>query len=360
MEVFMKINLLAIAFFAMVANCGGTSHSKIPQKEAPVEETAPNGENQPEKTFKLVTSFSELESLTIQYINGPQGESYYLVGEVHDSIENQNPAENPYKVTFDSEGKGAVTFSKEDISKFNLTMWDGDTTPADALNIKLVKVAGEWESPVTAYDGMGNNTILPQAVNQDGVVVIDLAILNHSPEALQMVADGGESTPVTEEAPKANEEGVSVDDKEDEPTPLPEVVESREEETPQEQVDVETPEEEVTVPLKGVKQLYIVGSFTGAGWEHIPMECVGPINVEGLCDQWMVQLFVGQGSQSFKFDDTASWEGITLGQAGDEILWGENPDNLFWSQDVSMNVIFEVDLINRVILLNGLPLAFNN
>ncbi len=121
-------------------------------------------------------SFSELSELTLKFIGGPKDQEYYIVGEVWPGS-NKNPIDNGYLVEFDSDGMGEITLSKEQISRFALKDW---SNPA-SLQFKLVKTPGLWDAVPGAYTGMGNNTLLPSAIDKETqTALFNLKIKNHS------------------------------------------------------------------------------------------------------------------------------------------------------------------------------------
>ncbi len=120
----------------------------------------------------VFSDFSDpaLKSLTIRFINGPEGEVYYVAGEIHRKGVRDNPVENPYYVHFDKKGKAEITFDEKAVREFDLQKWDNP----QRLEIKLVKHMGAWETIDKAYSATGNNSIDIRCVDEHGVVTIDL------------------------------------------------------------------------------------------------------------------------------------------------------------------------------------------
>jgi pullulanase len=121
-------------------------------------------------TSNMLTDFTKLEKLNIRFVGGPQNETMYLAGEIHPKGTDENPHTNPYKVRFDNKGIANITFSKEEIDRFDMEKWSS----ADELQIKLVKQAGEWETIAGAYSETGNNTIRLQGVQLHNTAQIHL------------------------------------------------------------------------------------------------------------------------------------------------------------------------------------------
>ncbi|HLE09835.1 MAG TPA: alpha-amylase family glycosyl hydrolase [Bacteriovoracaceae bacterium] len=120
-------------------------------------------------------SFSQLDKLSIDFIHGPAKKTLYLVGEVHGpEIENKNPRNNPYALTFDDDGSATIDFTPSDMAKFHLEAWSDPRN----LQIKLVSTPGSWDYLPSAYSPMGNNTIKPENVI-NGRIMVDLAILDN-------------------------------------------------------------------------------------------------------------------------------------------------------------------------------------
>ncbi len=134
-------------------------------------------------------SFKEpgLSQLEIQFINGPSsvyGTTWYLAGEVHPKGvggDGKNPKNNPFAVTFDSNGRGSITLDKSDLNKLDLTTWSDPV----GLQFKLVSPAGSWTTMPGAYSSMGNNTIQPVSIPKSNKVTIDLSQLNHEAGRVQ-------------------------------------------------------------------------------------------------------------------------------------------------------------------------------
>ncbi len=114
----------------------------------------------------------KLETLEINFINGPTYERYFVAGEVY-PVNSQPNFEMPdmYFVDFDGNGKASIVFKKEQIHNFDLNKWG----EAASLNIKLIKTPGKWDALPEAYTGMGNNVIKINGVSNAGKVTIDLS-----------------------------------------------------------------------------------------------------------------------------------------------------------------------------------------
>jgi pullulanase len=119
---------------------------------------------------------SDLDSLTIHFINGPRGKKSYLTGEIYPLGKTKNPRKKATKVIFDKKGNASITFDKRSIRDFDLSSWSDPHN----LQIKLVFTAGLWDYPASSYSLTGNNKISPQAIKKDKSVLIDLSIVNHS------------------------------------------------------------------------------------------------------------------------------------------------------------------------------------
>lgn len=123
-------------------------------------------------------SFAEVPELTIRFVHGPAGKTYYAAGEVHPATSpDKNPKENPFVVKFDAAGKATLALSREAVAKLDLKSW----SEPDALNLKLVEKPTEWVSPATAYSAMGNNAILADSIHRGNVITVDLAVKDHRP-----------------------------------------------------------------------------------------------------------------------------------------------------------------------------------
>lgn len=118
------------------------------------------------KSFKL-------KKLTLKFINGNQGETLYLSGEIH-NIE-ANPLKNPYVLHFNNLGKAEITFNKNEINQFDLIKWDNTGN----LNFKLVKTPGKWDFSAKFYSKFGNNSICPESIDENFEVTIDLSIKDY-------------------------------------------------------------------------------------------------------------------------------------------------------------------------------------
>ncbi len=126
----------------------------------------------------IYTDFSDpkLSELNIKFINGPKSITMYLAGEVHRVKLDGNPVENPFEVTFDSNGNGKIRFTKEQINQFDLGKWSDKR----ALHVKLVKYPGSWLSIDESYTSSGNNAIRPEYINENMEVIIDLSVKDYS------------------------------------------------------------------------------------------------------------------------------------------------------------------------------------
>ncbi|MCK5883646.1 MAG: hypothetical protein KAG61_08160 [Bacteriovoracaceae bacterium] len=136
------------------------------------------GEHAPPKSNMRhtgINNFSEASEITLKFIGGPKNKSYYFAGEIW-SGNNKNPAQNEYKVEFDDEGKGEITFNREQISRFSLKDWSSPSS----LEFKLVNRPGEWKSVPGAYTGTGNNSLRPSAVDKNTLTALfNLKVVNH-------------------------------------------------------------------------------------------------------------------------------------------------------------------------------------
>ncbi|PID87768.1 MAG: hypothetical protein CSB06_03795 [Bacteroidia bacterium] len=110
-----------------------------------------------------------LTGFTIEFIHAPKNSVYYLTGEIHKK--EANPKTNPYRIAFDAEGKGSITFTSEDIKNFDLKKWDKSRN----LNFKLVHTSGEWDSSPLSYTSSGHNSISPECISPTGKITIDLS-----------------------------------------------------------------------------------------------------------------------------------------------------------------------------------------
>jgi hypothetical protein len=122
-------------------------------------------------------SFSEVPEFTIKFIHGPENKIYHIAGEIFPTGVQKNPIEGAVEVKFGPDGVGSVKFSKAQIGQFDLAAWG----EPDNLQIKLVRNPGTWETPSGAYSSMGNNSIRPRAVDQDGMIVVDLGEMDSAP-----------------------------------------------------------------------------------------------------------------------------------------------------------------------------------
>ena len=139
-------------------------------------EKKPEPEDIPEPVY---TSYNEVESLTITFINGEPDSTYYIAGEVNKDTANPDTG-NTNVLNFDSAGTASITYNKTEINSFDLGTWGSP----DDLAIKLVKNMGSWDTPPEAYSRMGNNTIPPTVLGKDNSVTIDLSIQDHAPGAV--------------------------------------------------------------------------------------------------------------------------------------------------------------------------------
>ena len=142
-----------------------------------VNENIPNSPNYVTRPNTRLENWQQLKHLTIEFINGPANTRLYIIGEIHgDMTHSKNPADNPYFVDFDIDGSGSITFTPEQVAKFDLSSWEDP----DNLNIKLVTKPGEWDSPPELYSKFGCNTIKPSSIKKEkGIATIDLSIKNH-------------------------------------------------------------------------------------------------------------------------------------------------------------------------------------
>ncbi len=146
-------------------------------------ETAPVTSLRNRKTTRAFTTFAEMDSLTIKFINGPASSTYYFAGETQPAAD--NPAtNNTQSVIFDAQGNGSKLFSKADIQAFRLSAWGATTI----LNFKLIKTPGTWDAVPGAYTDMGNNNINPAYVTAAGEITVDLSIQDHSPGEIKVEA----------------------------------------------------------------------------------------------------------------------------------------------------------------------------
>jgi pullulanase len=120
----------------------------------------------------IFLSFTDpsLHSMTVEFINGPSNERYYVAGEVHSPGVSHNPENNPYYLDFDETGKAVICFDRNHIQRFDTGKWGNSRT----LEIKLVRQCGSWETMKGAYSETGNNSIDAAMLDETGHVVIDL------------------------------------------------------------------------------------------------------------------------------------------------------------------------------------------
>jgi hypothetical protein len=112
----------------------------------------------------------KLESLTIEFINGPPNETFYIAGEVHPKNQTDNPANNPYSIRFSSDGRASITFDRNSLNSMDLKKWNND----NVLALKLVKHEQRWDSIEYAYTPTGHNIIHPLSIDRNGCVEIHL------------------------------------------------------------------------------------------------------------------------------------------------------------------------------------------
>jgi len=148
------------------------------------------GETKPENSGELVefagyTAFSEIGSFTINFINAAdsvKGKTYYFAGEATPEavggVNDGNSAEmEMHSVKIEENGKGSITFSKDNIDKFVLGAWGA----TEDLNFKLVENPGGWDAPEGAYSGSGNTRIIPGKILKDNTITVDLSIVDYMP-----------------------------------------------------------------------------------------------------------------------------------------------------------------------------------
>lgn len=124
-------------------------------------------------------SFDQLKTLTLAFKSGPPLKTCWLAGEIHPPEQpSKNPLENPYSIRFDKEGEASITFSREQIKRFDLSGW----SDPDHLQVKVVTAPATWDHPYNAYTALGNNTICINQQTPDFATTIDLSITNHSPQ----------------------------------------------------------------------------------------------------------------------------------------------------------------------------------
>jgi pullulanase len=127
-------------------------------------------------------SFAEVPQLTIRFEHGVPNSTQYLTGEVYPVGESKNPIQAAFVVRFNEGGLGTLSFSREQIEKFDLKAWND----AAHLQVKLVVKAGEWSTMEGAYSPVGNNTIRASAIQKDGSVTVDLSMIDHAPGDVRM------------------------------------------------------------------------------------------------------------------------------------------------------------------------------
>ncbi len=115
-----------------------------------------------------------LQSLEIEFINGSPNEVLYLTGEIHPH--EANPVKNCMPVYFNNYGSAIVSFTKEQIAKFDLNRWSN----WHLLDVKLVRTPGQWDFPQEYYSASGCNSISPYSLNDDFRATIDLSQQNTS------------------------------------------------------------------------------------------------------------------------------------------------------------------------------------
>jgi len=111
----------------------------------------------------------KLKKLTLKFINGIPGETFFLTGEIHKN--KANPTENPYILRFDKNGTAELTFTKKEVESFDTEKWDNTVN----LNFKLVRTPGKWNFPEQFYTEFGHNSISPEVLNKNFEAIIDLA-----------------------------------------------------------------------------------------------------------------------------------------------------------------------------------------
>ena len=121
----------------------------------------------------------KIKDLKLKFKNGKAGEKYYLVGEVHKN--NANPTDNPFILSFDKKGYAEIKFNKKNINNFDLQKWDNNRN----LNFKLVKTPGNWDYLDFAYTDFGHNSIIPESINENSEIEIDLGIKNFNNDTYQ-------------------------------------------------------------------------------------------------------------------------------------------------------------------------------
>lgn len=110
-----------------------------------------------------------LESLTLIFKNGEPNKTQFLTGEIHK--EKANPKNNIFVLKFNKKGNARITFTKNEISNFDLQKWDSSRN----LNFKLVKSKGKWDFDTNSYSDFGYNSISPESINENLEVEIDLS-----------------------------------------------------------------------------------------------------------------------------------------------------------------------------------------
>lgn len=112
----------------------------------------------------------KLKKLMIKFKNGIPGTKLFIAGEIHK--DSANPVNNPYILFFNKDGKAEITFTKKQISNFDLKKWDNSRN----LNFKLIKTPGKWDFPIEFYSDFGNNSVSPESINENFETEIDLSV----------------------------------------------------------------------------------------------------------------------------------------------------------------------------------------
>jgi pullulanase len=159
-----------------------SSADKIKSGMKFIGETAPEEPAKKRKATRAFATFAEMDSLKINFINGPASSTYYFAGETQPSAD--NPATNSQSVVFDANGNGSRVFSKAEIGAFRLSAWGAGTL----LNFKLIATPGTWDAVSGAYTGTGNNNINPTYVSATDGITVDLSIIDHTPGIIAAVA----------------------------------------------------------------------------------------------------------------------------------------------------------------------------
>ena len=110
-----------------------------------------------------------LESLTLIFKNGKTNKTQFLTGEVH--TKKSNPKNNIFILKFNEKGTARITFTKNEISNFDLQKWNLSRN----LNFKLVNSKGKWDFNTNSYSNFGYNSVSPESINENFEVEIDLS-----------------------------------------------------------------------------------------------------------------------------------------------------------------------------------------